>query len=137
MAAPVGMVFRTRGFGGCARAHPLGVAPEALEEWIYSSRGFSHIVRGGFIVFAEPTSATRVAGSSAWLQEEPPSRCAEQEGNQGFPCLFCVALMHPFCLEGGVEYARLPSVGVSSDISGELLSGKSEWRPVPRSIRVG
>ena len=31
----------------------------------------------------------------------------------------------------------LPSVGVSSDTSGELLSGKSEWRPVPHSIGVG
>ena len=34
------MVFHTRGFGGCTRAHPPCVAPEALEEWIYSSRGF-------------------------------------------------------------------------------------------------
>jgi hypothetical protein len=24
-------------FGGCARAHPLGVAPEASEEWFDSS----------------------------------------------------------------------------------------------------
>ena len=31
----------------------------------------------------------------------------------------------------------LPSVGASSDTSGELLSGKSEWRPVPHSIGVG
>ena len=39
-AAPVGIAFRTCGSGGCARAHPAGVAPEALEEWIYFSRGF-------------------------------------------------------------------------------------------------
>jgi hypothetical protein len=31
----------------------------------------------------------------------------------------------------------LPSVGVSSDTSGELLSGKSEWRPVPHLIGIG
>ena len=35
-----------------------------------------------------------------------------------------------------MEYARLPSVGASSDTSGELLSGKSKWRPVPHSIGV-
>ena len=58
-------------------------------------------------------------------------------GRQEFPCLFCVALAHPFHSEGGVEYARLPSVGASGDTSGELLSGKSEWRPVPHSIGVG
>ena len=79
----------------------------------------------------------RVIGSLAGLQEEPPSLYAEQEGDQEFPCLFCAALAHPFCLEGGVEYVRLPLVGVSSDTSGELLSGKSKWRPVPHSIGVG
>ena len=49
---------------------------------------------------------------------------------------FCAALMHPFRSEGGVECARLPSVGASSDTSDELLSGKSEWRPMPHSIGV-
>ena len=36
-----------------------------------------------------------------------------------------------------MEYARLPSVGASSDTFGELLSGKSEWRLVPHLIGVG
>ena len=71
------------------------------------------------------------------MQKVPPSLCAEQEGIQEFPYLFCVALTHPFRLEGGVEYARLPSVGASGDTSGELLSGKSEWRPMPHLIGVG
>ena len=31
----------------------------------------------------------------------------------------------------------LPSMGASSDTSGELLSGKSKWRPMPHSIGVG
>ena len=48
-----------------------------------------------------------------------------------------MALAHPFHSEGGVEEATLPSVDASSDTSGELLSGKSEWRPMPHSIRVG
>ena len=88
-------------------------------------------------MFAEPPSASSGRWASAWLQEEPPSLYSEQEGNQEFLCLFCAALAHPFHSEGGVEYARLPSVGASGDTSGELLSGKSEWRPVPHSIGVG
>ena len=88
-------------------------------------------------MFAEPMSASSGRWVSAWLQEEPLSLCAEQEGDQGFPCLFCAALTHPFRSEGGVEDAMLPSVGASSDTSGELLSGKSKWRPVPHSIGVG
>ena len=82
-------------------------------------------------------SASSGRWASAWLQEEPPSLCSVQEGDQEFPCLFCVALVHPFRSKGGVEYAKLPSVGASGDTSGELLSGKSEWRPVPHWIRVG
>ena len=64
---------------------------------------------------------------------EPPHRV---RGRSGVPLAFYVTLAHPFRSEGGVEYARLPSVGASGDTSGELLSGKSEWRPVPHSIGV-
>ena len=39
------------------------------------------------------------------------SLCLEQEGGQEFSYLFYAALVHPFRLEGGVEYAVLPSVG--------------------------
>ena len=104
-------MFFARGSGGCVRAHPPGVAPKALEEWIYSSRGFFPIEWGGFAAFTEPLSASSGRWVLAWLQEEPPSLCAEQEGDQEFPCLFCAAFAHPFRSEGGVEYARLPSVG--------------------------
>ena len=31
----------------------------------------------------------------------------------------------------------LPLVGASSDTFGELFSGKSEWRPEPRSLGDG
>ena len=58
-------------------------------------------------------------------------------GRSGVPLAFCTTLALPFRSEGGVEHARLPSEGASDDISGELLSGKSEWRPVPHSIGVG
>ena len=77
----------------------------------------------GFIAFAEPMRASLGCWVSAWLQEEPSSLCAEQEGDQEFPCLFWAALVHPFRSEGGVEYARLPSVGVSGDTFGELFIG--------------
>ena len=86
--------------------------------------------------FAEPSSASLGRWVLAWLQEEPSSLCSEKEGDQEFSCIFCAALAHPFHSEGGVECAKLPSVGVSSDTSGELLSGKSKWRPVPHSIGV-
>ena len=87
-------------------------------------------------MFVEPLGASSGRWILAWLQEEPPSLCAEQEGDQELHCLFWASLVHPFRSERGVEYARLPSVGTSSDTSGELLSGKSKWRPVPRSIGV-
>ena len=90
----------------------------------------------GFIAFAEPLSASSARWVSAWLQEEPLSLCAEQEGDQEFSYLFCAALAHPFHSEGWVEYARLPSEGASCDTSDELLLGKSKWRPVPHSIGV-
>ena len=77
----------------------------------------------GFIAFAEPLSASSGRWVLAWLQEEPLSLCVEQEGDQEFSYLFWASLAHPFRLEGGVEYARLPSVGASSDTSGELFIG--------------
>ena len=88
-------------------------------------------------LFAEPSSASLGRWVLAWLQEEPPSLYTEREGDQEFPYLFFATLVHPFRSEGGVEYAKLPSVGASSDTSGELLSGKSKWRPMPHSIGVG
>ena len=62
-------------------------------------------------MFAEPLGASVGRWGLAWLQGEPPSLCAEQVGDQGFLYLFCATLAHPFHSEGGVEYARLPSVG--------------------------
>ena len=53
------------------------------------------------------------------------------------PLSFLVALAHHFRLEGGMEHAKLALVGTSSDIFGEVLSGQSEWRPVPHSIGLG
>ena len=67
-----------------------------------------------------------VAESSAWLQEESPSLCAEQEGDQEFSYLFCMALTHPFCSEGGVclpsPLECKPGSLVSAKLQGEPLS---------------
>ena len=65
---------------------------------------------------------------------EPPHVA---KGRSGVPLAFYTTLAHPFRSEGGVECVRLPSAGSSGDTSGELLSGKSEWRPVPHSLGVG
>ena len=88
-------------------------------------------------LFAEPSSASLgrwVSARFAGRALEPPHGA---RGWSGVPLAFYATLAHPFRSEGGVEYARLPSVGASSDISGELLSGKSKWRPVAHSIGVG
>ena len=114
------------GFVGYSSTHPRE------HPWCFGAQFLSR-----FIAFAEPPSASSGHWALAWLQEEPSSLCSEQEGDQEFPCLFCVVLVYPFRSEGGVECARLPLVGASSDTSDELLSGKSEWRPVPHSIWVG
>ena len=50
---------------------------------------------------------------------------------------FLAALAHPFRSEGGVEHVRLPLMGASSDISGELLSGSPSGGTCPYSIGVG
>jgi hypothetical protein len=69
--------------------------------------------------------------------ERAPEPLHGARGRSGVPLTFCATLALPFRSEEGVEYTRLPSVGASGDTSGELLSGKSEWRPVPHSIGVG
>jgi len=88
-------------------------------------------------VFAGPVGASSDRGASTMLRKEPLSLRLEREGRQGFSRLFCTTLVLPFRSEGGVKDAMPPSVGASDGISGELLSGKSEWRPVPRSLGVG
>ena len=130
------MVFHTRGLGGCARAHPPGVAPEALGEWIYSPRGFSYIVRGVNCVYrAHECEFGSLGLSSVAGRALEPLRGAR--GRSGVSLSFLLALTHPFRSEGGVEGAMLPSVGASSDTSGELLLGKFKWRPAPHLIGVG
>jgi hypothetical protein len=76
---------------------------------------------------AEPQQGCRKSPlASAWSERAV-------RGSLGFLC----GPPHPFRSEGGVEGAMLPLVGASSDTPGELLSGKSKWRHVPRLIGVG
>ena len=89
-------------------------------------------------MFAEtPSRAILGRWVSARFAGRAPKPPHGEKGRSGVPLAFYVTLEHPFRSEGGVEYVRLPLVGVSGDTSGELLSGKSEWRPVPHSIGVG
>ena len=116
---------------------PAGCSPRGLRGVDLFLQGLFLCRERGFITFAEPMSASSGRWTLVRLQGEPLSLYVEQEVDQELPYLFCVALTHPFRSEGGVEGAMLPSVGASSDTSDELLSGKSEWRPVPRSLGVG
>ena len=88
-------------------------------------------------LFAEPIECEPGSlGLSKFAGRAPEPSHGSRE-RSGVPLAFYATLAHPFRSEGGVEYVKLPLVGVSSDTSGELLSGKSEWRPVPHSIGVG
>ena len=87
-------------------------------------------------MFAEPTSASSGRGGLSKVVGRAPEPLHGARGLSEVPLTFFATLALPFCSEGGVEYARLPSVGKSGDTSSELLSGKSEWRPVPHSIGV-
>ena len=93
------------------------------------SEGFYRIRRAHECEFGS-RGLGRIAGGA-------PEPLHGARGRLGVPLAFCVTLAHPFRLEGGVECVRLPSVGTSVGTSGELLSGKSEWRPVPRSLGDG
>ena len=88
-------------------------------------------------LFAEPIECEPGSLGLSKFAGKAPEPLHRAGGRSGVPLAFYATLRHPFRLEGGVEYVRLPSVGTSGDTSGELLSGKSEWRPVPHSIGVG
>ena len=88
-------------------------------------------------LFAEPFACEHKSlglGKVAGRAPEPPHGA---RGRSGVPLAFYTTLAHPFHSEGGVECVRLPSVGSSGDTFGELLSGKSEWRPEPHSLGDG
>ena len=85
-----------------------------------------------FFAFVEPPSASSGCWASACMQEEPLSLCVEQEGDQELPCLFCAALTHPFCSEGGV----LPSLRVQVHVAGSRLGCRKSPRASTRSKRA-
>ena len=116
-------MFCARGLGGCARAHPPGVAPEALEEWIYSSRGFFPVLSEEFYHVCRAHECEFGLLGLGLVAGRAPEPLHGARGRSVVSLSFLAALVHPFRSEGGMEHAKLPSVGVSSDISGELLSG--------------
>ena len=102
--------------------HPPGVAPEALEKWIYSSRGFSLLNKEFYRVCRAHECEFGSLGLGL-VAGRAPEPLHGAKGRSVVSLSFLAALAHPFCSEGGVEHAKIPSVGASSDISGELLSG--------------
>ena len=133
--APGGMVFRTRGLGGCARAHPPGVAPEALEEWIYSSRGFFPVEWGVLLRLLSPRVRVRVAGPRLGRRKSPRASARSKRAVRSFPVFFAQPSRILFSRKEGWSMPGYPR-WASSDTSGELLTGKSKWRPMPHSIGV-
>ena len=88
-------------------------------------------------LFAEPIECEPGSLGLSKFVGKAPELPYGARGQSGVPLAFYATRAHPFRSEVRVEYVRLPSVGASGDTSGELLSGKSEWRPVPHSIGVG
>jgi hypothetical protein len=124
--------------GGCARAHPPGVAPEASEEWFDSSEV---LMPSCELVVARvhgrvPSSrAGMLTLSTDWpepgLREQPPSLCTGREDDQGQTRLFYIRRCVAFPQGGGGESAMLPSVGAEHGVSGELLAGNPSGHPCP------
>jgi hypothetical protein len=105
-------------FGGCARAHPPGVAPEALEEWFDSSEvlilavmprsawSFPHVAWpqpgawSGSKFLSWFVDAVNSFGRSR-VRGQPPSLCTEREDDQGLSQLLLYAPSSPFRKEEG------------------------------------
>ena len=146
----------SKGFYRVCRAHEcefgslgLGLVAGRTPETPYGARGRSvvslsfltalmHPLRSeGGVCLLSPSSASLGRWVSARFVGRAPEPLHGVRGRSGVSLAFYATLAHPFRTEGGVEYARLPSVGASGDTSGELISGKSEWRPMPHLIGVG
>ena len=111
------------------------------ERAIRSSLGFyatlAHPFRseGGVCLPRPPQARAWVAGSRHGCRKSPRASCTEREGYQEFPWLFMRSSRILFVWKEGWNMSGYPR-WVSSDTSGELLLGRSEWRPVPHSIGV-
>jgi hypothetical protein len=145
---PFSVAFRS---GGCARAHPPGVAPEASEEWFDSFRGLNAFrdASAGLVVPSCELVVARVrsqvpcsrAGmltlSTVWpepgLREQPPSLRTEREDGQGLTRLFfSYAPALPFRKEeGGGKAPCCPRRGAEHGVSSELLTGDPSGRSCP------
>jgi hypothetical protein len=120
---PFSVAFRS---GGCARAHPPGVAPEASEEWFDSFEVLARFVmlRPVWLFPLAKLVVARVhsqvpsprAGlltlSTVWpepdLREQPPSLRTEREDGQGQTLLFSYAPVSPFRKEEGGKVPCCP-----------------------------
>ena len=130
-------MFHTRGLSGCVQAHPLGIAPEALEEWIYFSRAFSLLSGGGFCCVCRALECEYGSLGLGLVVGRAPEPLLGARGRSGVSLSFFLWPSRiPFTRKEGWSMPGYPR-RASSDTSGEQLTGKSKWRPVPHSIGVG
>ena len=127
----------------------LGLVAGRAPKPLHGARGRSVVSLSFLVALAHPFRSEGGVCLPSPLECEPgslglgkaagraPEPLAQSERAIRSSLAFYATLAHPFRSEGGVEYARLPSMGASGDTSGELLSGKSEWRLVPHSVGVG
>ena len=137
MVALGGMVFRTSRSRWVRASAPTGCSPRG-------PGGMDSFLQGLFLTLTEGCYRICQAHKcefGLWglgkIVGRTPVPLHGARGQSGVLLTFCVTLAPPFRSERGVEYAKLPSMGTSGGISGELLSGESEWRPVPCSLGVG
>ena len=121
---PSRLCFVLGGFDGCARAHPPGVAPEALEEWVYSSRGFFSIKVFYRVCWAHECEFGSLGlGLVAGRTPEPPHGA---RGRSVVSLSFLTALTHPFRSEGGVCLLSPSSVSLGRWVSARFAARAPE-----------
>jgi hypothetical protein len=114
--------------------HPLRVAPEPLEEWCHSFKGFLLLI----VLREYLGDRVHVFTCNAYFPDagEAPEPLPRDNGQSG-PFLTSFYAPHSsFCSEEGWEESHYPR-WASNDVPGELLAAKSKWMSESHSIGVG
>jgi hypothetical protein len=134
--------------GGCARAHPPGVAPEASEEWFHSPEVLLHRVMLR-LVWLSLMRAGRSPGvrsgpkfsgwyvdavngsAGAGFARAAPEPLHRARGRSGTDPTFLHTPLRRLSARRRGESAMLPSMGAEHGVSGELQAGNPSGRPCP------